>query len=389
MRALWFAVLLAACGRGQTKATDAGVDAGALPDAATLTDLSTVDASTMTTTLRVHYPAGSHTLSIRGSVAPLDWTTGHGMSALADDTWTLKVEADASFEYKPLLDDSTWSIGPNYVAQPGSTVDIYPRFYTEAGTVKQLFSAFHSDKLGNDRVVWVYLPPSYDENTRAKFPVVYMHDGQNLFQSGVLGDNGWKVDDTLNAAALDGSIREVIVVAPENAGTQRIYEYTPTYDASEMAGGGGDLYLGMLTDELKPQVDALLRTQPDRSTTALVGSSLGGLISAYAGVTKPDVYGLIGALSPSTWWDNEMLLGTVAMTGALRPFRVYVDCGDDGTSDDEDDIVETTMLFNTYTSIGYVEGTTFQRFVQPGGRHSEVYWAQRLPGALQFLLGPR
>ena len=366
-----------------------GADAGASTDAATTPSI--LDGGT-TTTLRVHYPAGSHTLSIRGSAATLVWSTGHTMTALGDDTWALDVEAATSFEYKPLIRDDTagdtWSIGPNYVAQPGTTVDIYPRFYTQAGTVKQLFSAFHSDRLGNDRVVWAYLPPSYDENTRATFPVVYMHDGQNLFTSGVLGASSWKVDDTLDAAALDGSIREVIVVAPEHAGTQRIYEYTPTYDVSEMAGGGADAYLGMLADELKPQVDTKLRTRPGRATTALVGSSLGGLVSAYAGVKRPSIYGLVGALSPSTWWDNEVILGDVATTGAVRPDRVYVDCGDDGASN-EDGIVETTMLFAAYKKLGYSEGTTFEHVVQPGGTHSELYWAQRLPGALAFLLGPR
>jgi len=221
-----------------------------------------------------------------------------------------------------------------------------------------------------------------------------MHDGQNLFSTQpTLGMSGWQVDVALDAAdeAADPSegIREMIVVAPENAGTQRTYEYTPTYDASEMAGGGGDLYLKMLVEELKPQVDAMLRTQPGRATTGILGSSLGGLISVYAGTTHADTYGIVGALSPSTWWDNEVIVGDVKAMTTPRPDKVYADCGTDGTSDDEDGLVETQDLFDAFPAIGYVEGQSFEHVVQQGAQHDETWWAQRFPGAVRFLFGTR
>ena len=341
------------------------------------------------TTIRVHYPAGSHTLALRGDGAGLSWSAGVPLTAGAEDTWTFTVaELAAPFSWKPLLDDATWSRGPNYTVAPGATVDVYPHFTTVAGSVTKLIATFHSTVLGNDRAIWAYLPPAYAENTRARFPVVYMHDGQNLFDPALaFGGNEWKVDETLDAAAEDGSIADLIVIGVENT-AQRIYEYTPTTDASTPGGGGGDLYLKMLADELKPQIDGMLRTLPDRAHTGILGSSLGGLISAYAGVTQPDVWGIVGAMSPSTWWDNLVIIGDVGgMPTGARPARVYVDSGDSG--DSSDDVADTNMLAATYVNLGYTSGVDFLHVVQAGGQHNEVYWAERLPAALQFLFGPR
>ncbi|MGZ3407871.1 MAG: alpha/beta hydrolase, partial [Polyangia bacterium] len=339
--------------------------------------------------VRVHYPAGSHTLTLRGDGAGLTWTTGVALVAGSEDTFTFSVaDLAAPLAFKPLLDDATWSRGPNYTVAPGSTVDVYPHFTTVAGSVTKLIATFHSTALGNDRAIWAFLPPAYAENTRARFPVLYMHDGQNLFDPALaFGGNEWKVDETLNAAAEDGSIAEMIVIGVENT-AQRIYEYTPTTDPGTAGGGGGDKYLAMLTGELKPQIDQMLRTLPDRAHTGILGSSLGGLISAYAGVKRPDVYGIVGAMSPSTWWNGGVIIGDVGgMPTAARPARVYVDSGDSGPS--SDDVTNTDKLASTYVNLGYSSGVDFLHVVQTGGQHNEVYWAERLPGALQFLFGPR
>lgn len=241
-----------------------------------------------------------------------------------------------------------------------------------------------SPQLGNRRDLLVYLPPSYDTSER-RYPVLYMHDGQNLFDPAyAFGGVTWRVPEAMDTGAADGSIAEAIVVGPENAGGARIDEYTPTADP-QYGGGRGDLYLRMLVEELKPRVDTEFRTRPGRATTALVGSSLGGLISSYAGVRRPDVFGLIGAMSPSTWWDNQMLLGEVSGTRAApdRPLRVYLDVGtvNDGKA-------ETDQLAQRYRAAGYVDAQSLRYVVQTGANHSETYWAQRLPGGLQFLLGP-
>jgi predicted alpha/beta superfamily hydrolase len=215
-----------------------------------------------------------------------------------------------------------------------------------------------------------------------------MHDGQNLFDpNSAFGGNPWWAQNAVDAAAESGAFEEVIIVGPENT-ADRISEYTPTMDP-QYGGGNGDAYLTMLVTELKPMVDSSLRTIPDREHTALIGSSLGGLISAYAGIHHADTYGLIGAMSPSSWWDNEVLANSLlpATPASPRPIRVYVDSGDAGT--DNDDVTQTATVAQVYRTLGYTDGTTLQYLVQSGGMHNETYWSQRLPGALQFLIGPR
>jgi len=364
-------------------------DAGAHVDGATSTDAGhDAPSGPAVTTLRVHYPAGSHAITLRASTAPWSWTTGATMTAGASDTWTISTTAiTAPFQFKPLLDDSTWSLGPNYNAAPGATVDIYPRFTQVAGTYSLAYQ-FTSTILGNTRGIWIYLPPTYIENTDASMPVLYMHDGQNLFDpTAAFGGNTWQVQQTMDAAAMDGSIAEAIVIGIENT-ANRIPEYTPVPDPTNSPpGGNGEQYMQMIIQELKPQIDHQMRTIPDRAHTSMVGSSLGGLITAYAGVKHSDVFGLVGALSPSTWWDNTWIIGEVGTTAASpRPIRAYVDSGDSGPSND--DVTNTANLAAAYKALGYVQGSTLDYLVQAGGQHSEIYWAQRLPGTLAFLLGP-
>ena len=342
------------------------------------------------TTVRVHYPAGSHSIALRGSVAPWSWDTGAPMTAGPNDTFTLTSKAITSaFQFKPMLDDATWSLGPNYNGVPGGTVDVYPRFTQVAGTWSLAYQ-FTSTILGNTRGIYVYLPPTYLENTLASMPVVYMHDGQNLFDPAASFDGQtWQVPQAMDAAAMSGDdSAEAIVVGASTTpltaspSTRR----SPTRRQSP-SGGDGDAYLQMIVEELKPHVDQTLRTIPDRDHTTMIGSSLGGLITAYAGVTHADVFGQVGALSPSTWWDSDWLLGDVGKTPASpRPLRVYVDSGNAGPS--RDDVTQTRKLAAEYRTLGYKEGTTLDYLVQNGGQHSETYWAERLPGTLAFLLGP-
>jgi predicted alpha/beta superfamily hydrolase len=291
------------------------------------------------------------------------------------------------FQFKPLLDDATWSLGPNYNGAAGATLDVYPRFTQQNGSYSLAFQ-FTSTILGNTRGIWIYLPPTYIENTLAPMPVLYMHDGQNLFDpSAAFGGNTWQADTAMDDGANDGSIAEAIIVGVENT-ANRIPEYTPVADPTQTpSGGDGEAYVQMLVTELKPQIDATMRTLPDRAHTFMMGSSLGGLITAYVGVKHADVFGLVGVMSPSTWWDNNWILGEVGTTPASpRPIRVYLDSGDSGT--DDDDVTLTAQLAAAYQALGYTTGTTFDYVVQAGGQHSEIYWAERLPAALAFLLGP-
>lgn len=372
---------------GTTSPVDPGPDAGQVtPPGPTLT------------TVRVHYALGPDApsapkpapgaLSIRGSVAPLTWDKSIAVMATKPGlyTWTA-ADLKTEIELKPLLGE-TWSRGPNYRVKPGQAVDIYPHFFESHGTVTKKYPAFVSQKLPSTRGVWIYLPPTYVENTEARFGVLYMHDAQNLFSAQTaFGGAEWQVDEAMDAGAEDGTIRESIIVGVENT-SARLEELTPTADPS-YGGGKADQYLAMLTDEIKPMIDKDLRAIPAREQTGVMGSSLGGLVSAYAGVRRADVFGLVGAMSPSTWWDGKVIIDEVATTPTrpAKPLRVYVDSGDSGTSND--DVANTTLLAAKYRSVGYSDNKDLLHSVAPGAQHNETYWAARLPAALRFVLGSR
>lgn len=402
---------------------DARTDASSAADAGNDASTGGLDAPAGTAIVRVHYPAGSHSMTVRGAAGGLSWTMGKATTASGDTFSCTLTGLTAAAEWKPLLDDMTWAIGPNYHVAPGETVDIYPHFTSTKGQVVTLIPAFSSTVLSNTRAIYAYLPASYAENTDAKYPVVYMHDGQNLWAAlPQLAFSGtWNVDTAFDSASNLGTCSsggvvgwgaqplggtavtctgdgdcpsgecrtfpEAIVIGVANAGSNRIYEYTPTTDPGTAGGGGADLYLQMLVSELKPVIDGMVRSRPEVASTLMAGSSLGGLVTAYAGLKKPNVYGRIAAISPSTWWNNDVIVADVKTTPAApgRPLIVYVDSGE-GTVDDEAD---TDMLAAAYLALGYVDGSTFRHVIQAGASHSETYWAQRFPGAMQLLLGVR
>ncbi|MHB1844186.1 MAG: alpha/beta hydrolase [Deltaproteobacteria bacterium] len=356
-------------------AADAGLDGGGL-------DAGPLDGGAAATIL-VHYDTGAgHAIAIRGSGGPLSWAQGLPATWSAGNVWTLSLGLTGPVELKPLFDDQSWAVGPNWTLAPGQTLEIWPFFFHQNGSVA-IWPSFSSQLLGDSRDIWVYTPPSYGENAVERYPVVYMHDGQNLFTDQYsLSGVGWNVQGAMDDGALSGGVREAIVIGIDND-ANRLWEYTPT--PGGMDGGGASQYLAFVTTELKPAVDAALRTLPDRANSYVVGSSLGGLLSCYAGLIAPETFGSLGALSPSTWWDNDWIVGQLQASrgAATEPLRVYVDSGDAGV--DDDDSADTALLAAAYQSLG----VDLDYLVQPDGQHSEVYWRERIPGALAFLLGPR
>ena len=338
------------------------------------------------TTIRVHANAAS--LSLRGDQAPLSWTRGVAMTASGGGVFTYTTRAlKQRTQLKPLLPGAVWSRGPNFAVDPGATVELWPRFQGDSGHV-QRFDGWRSPSLQDARPVWIYTPPSYDEQPAERFPVVYMHDGQNLFDPAYSFSGAtWQVAQAFDQGAADGSIREAVVVGIGNT-SDRIWEYTPTDGG--YGGGGASAYLGFVVNELKPQIDQSLRVSSDRLDTALVGSSLGGLVTACEGVWSPGTFGLLGIMSPSTWWDGTMIIGMVQGTASspVKPARVYVDSGDAGGQDGQpgDDRDNTARLAQAYRDVGNIQ---VLHVVGHGDSHEEAAWARRLPGALRFLLGPR
>jgi predicted alpha/beta superfamily hydrolase len=162
---------------------------------------------------------------------------------------------------------------------------------------------FQSQVLSEPRDLIVYVPPGYDTDVNQRYPVLYLHDGQNLFDGATAFVPGqdWRVDDTAQELVIARVIEPLIIVGVYNTGEHRVDEYTPTRDRNQGAGGEAGLYGRMLTEELKPFIDRTYRTLPDPVNTGLGGSSLGGLATLYLGLQHPDVFGKLAVLSPSVW----------------------------------------------------------------------------------------
>jgi len=235
-----------------------------------------------------------------------------------------------------------------------------------------------SPQLGNARDILVYTPGSYARGT-TRYPVIYMHDGQNLFDPATSFAGDWG----LKAALARGSRRgvETMIVAVPNMGTARIDEYTPFTDAN--AGGGlGDRYLDFLIDSVKPLVDERFRTLPDRAHTGIAGSSLGGLISLYAYLDRPDVFGFVAALSPALWFSHGAIL-ELAERAPKIPGRIYLDVG---LREGARHVAFARRLRDTLIAKGYAPGQELQFVEDTQGQHHESAWGRRFRKALPFLL---
>ena len=234
------------------------------------------------------------------------------------------------------------------------------------------------------RDIYVYTPPGYEENQNQYYPVIYMHDGQNLFDPtrAYLGQT-WHAEESLNYLILSHQMKPVIVVAVDNT-PDRINEYTFDRDASVGAGGQALHYLNFLAYQLRPLINQNFRTIDNRENTALIGSSLGGLVSLYGACQFSETFGLVAALSPSIWWNNQSIVNmfkTSRKTNNCHPEKIYLDSGTDGGEKPNDVISFSSLL----SQLGYSEGRDLKIIIQDGAVHSEVYWAQRFPQALHFL----
>ena len=333
------------------------------------------------TTVRVFFDVGyGNRITVRGNKAPLSWTAGTNTTWGTGNVWTLSwANSVGDVELKPLINDTTWSTGANYRIKAGSTVNIYPFFGAATGQLQYVYNLY-SPQLGNSRTLAVYLPPGYAQNPLKRFPVLYAHDGQNLFNaSTAFGGVEWRMDETANSLIGSGAMDEVIIVGVYNGGASRIHEYTPCCDP-QYGGGGADLYERFLLDTVKPHIDANFRTLTGKQNTALIGSSLGGLVSFYLGRRNPTVFGKLGALSSSFWWNNQALTQQVeAATGKLG-VNVYLDAG---TS--SDGLPETLRMRNALVADGHVQGQDLYFHEAQGAGHTESAWAARLHLPLTYL----
>jgi predicted alpha/beta superfamily hydrolase len=264
--------------------------------------------------------------------------------------------------------------------------------HTVVGNLKFL-DQLYSRQLDNRRSITVYLPPSYESSDK-RYPVLYMHDGQNLFDVKTSYVGEWQVDETMERLSLEGI--ETIIVGIPNMGEQRMSEYSASKSMRFGAEGHGNRYLEFLCDTLKPLIDQDFRTLPDRKHTGTMGSSMGGLISLYGFFRHHETFGFAGIMSPA-FYVNEKKIFTMVHDTSYIPGKLYIDVGTQEVPEQDDQYKKLGI-----TSLRYLEGARGMRdlLIEKGYRlgsdlmyieeenaiHHESAWARRLPHALRFLL---
>lgn len=223
-----------------------------------------------------------------------------------------------------------------------------------------------------ERDVLVYLPPSYAAGDR-HYPVLYMQDGQNLFDAATaFNGQDWHADETMERLAGDGY--QAILVGINHGGERRLVEYNPFPGRMSAR---GDEYVAFLCNQLKPFIDSQFRTLPEHDATGIIGSSMGGLISLYAFFARPDVFGLCGAMSPSLFVSHNAIVNYVR-DAPFHLGKIYLDNGTREPS--------ARQMYETLRAKGYRVRTDLKYVAERGAHHTESAWARRLPGAIRFLL---
>src|SRR5438128_7736660 len=341
--------------------------------------------------IRVVYPADGRRIALR---TEHDWDTnidaigqnsravagiddpGHANDSRSGGAWEFLIETERPYFYfKPVLlreDGTQWSRGENFlvVATSGAPIEVHPYFRDETHcSVCELMPPLASAS-GREHRFRVFLPPGYYENTLKKYPVIYMHDGHNLFfkEEAFVG-NTWRTDEVLGMLDKMNAIEEVIVVGIHP--NDRMTEYTsPGYED----------YGRFIVETLKPLIDTKYRTLAGSSNTAVMGSSLGGVVSFYLGWQWPDVFGKVACLS-STFAYRDNLLERV-FAAPKRKLRIYLDSGWPA-----DNYEPTRSMRDRLIWKGYRPGTELVYLAFPEAKHDENAWPARSAIPFQLLLG--
>jgi len=341
--------------------------------------------------IRVVYPADGGRIALR---TEHDWATnieatgqnGRAVAGIDDPDrssgsrtgcgWEFLIKTDRPYFYfKPVLlrkDGAQWSRGENFLAvvTSGAPIEVHPYFREDTHcSVCELMPPLASAS-GREHRFRVFLPPGYYENTLKKYPVLYMHDGHNLFfKEEAFAGNTWRADEVLTMLDKMNAIEEVIAVGIHP--NDRMSEYTlPGYED----------YGRFLVEKLKPLIDAKYRALGGPANTAVMGSSLGGVVSFYLGWQWPDVFGKVACLS-STFTFRDDLLERISLE-AKREIRIYLDSGWPG-----DNYEATRGMRDRLIWKGYRPGSELFYLAFPEAKHDENAWATRSPIPFQFLFG--
>jgi predicted alpha/beta superfamily hydrolase len=242
---------------------------------------------------------------------------------------------------------------------------------------KQVSSfSIEASQLNTTKKIWVYLPKDYDNNPKKKYPVIYMHDGQNLFDAKTSYVGEWNVDETLDSISA-----QVIVIGIEHGNEKRIEELTP-FKHEKYGGGNADNYLNFIVQTLKPYVDKTYRTKTNANNTALFGSSLGGLVSFYGALQYPKIFGKVGCFSPSFWFNRKDFFELMEQTKTFKT-KIYFLCGD---NEGDDDMVRDLNNMEVQVNTKRCECNKLnKKVIVKGGQHNEKLWREGFKKAYLWL----
>jgi len=355
-------------------------------------------------------------IGLRGGWPPLSWQRGLLAEPAGDGRYRLQIV----FEHAPpggqpvqhkfrierpgLGPDEGWEPGPNRIVELGAARVRIARRFGEPGpgiTVRRVGTIESLGRVASRHVaprdVEVWLPPGYAAgNASSRHPVLYLHDGQNVFDARAAGAE-WQVDEAAQRLCEAGAITPPIIVAVAS-GPDRLHDYTPTaawlsaqrlgQAEGRQVGGGAPAYARFLVEELKPLIDARYRTRAEAAHTAVGGSSLGGLVSLWLALAQPQTFGAALVVSPSLWWDDALALRLTRAwsppPGASRP-RLWLSMGGE---EGAEALPALRQLQQALMARGW-EGGTLRMVELPDGRHDEASWAALVPPMLEFLYAPR
>lgn len=248
---------------------------------------------------------------------------------------------------------------------------------TAAKNVFVLSENFYIPQLDRKRKIRIYLPPNYDTSLKS-YPVLYMHDGQNLFDNATSYAGEWEIDETLNKLYKEIGF-ELIVIGIDNGGEKRMDEYSP-WKNKKYGGGEGDAYLDFIVQTLKPYVDNNYRTKSNKENSAIMGSSMGGLISHYAGLKYPDIFTKIGVFSPSFWFSKDTFYYTKkhAQLNNTKMFFLV------GEQEGENIVMDMGKMIKLMKNNGFPYKNISQKVI-PNGQHNEALWRNNFEEAVLWL----
>jgi len=233
----------------------------------------------------------------------------------------------------------------------------------------------------------VYVPQAFCDDPNRFFPVLYLHDGQNLFdpETSFIKGNYWRVGEAADALIASGDVEPLVIVGIYNNGVKRIDDYTPVED-KRLGGGKADAYGQMVVEELRSFVAHQYRTLAGAANCGMGGSSLGGLVTLYLGMRYPDVFGKLAVLSPSVWWRDRVILRFIEQLRGRTGQSIWLDIG---TSEGRRALPDVRALKRLLIRKGWKKSVDLEYHEIEGGKHSEYAWAERVAPMLKFLFPRR